>query len=67
MPAISRRRSACSRRRGDWVLFTTAALQDSYIERIIGLDGVSEFPIYLCGAGVPAKTNRLRSDADGPL
>jgi nitroreductase len=47
--------------------FTTAALQDSYIERIIGLDGVSEFPIYLCGAGVPAKTNRLRSDADGPL
>ena len=36
--------------------FTTAALQDSYIERIIGLDGVSEFPIYLCGAGVPAQT-----------
>jgi SagB-type dehydrogenase family enzyme len=35
--------------------FTTAALQDSYVERIIGLDGVSEFPIYLCGAGVPAQ------------
>ena len=34
--------------------FTTAALQDSYIEKLIGLDGVSEFPVYLCGAGVPA-------------
>lgn len=36
--------------------FTTAAIQDSYIEKLIGLDGVKEFPIYLCGAGVPAKT-----------
>ena len=34
--------------------FTTAATQESYIERLIGLDGVREFPIYLCGAGVPA-------------
>jgi SagB-type dehydrogenase family enzyme len=33
--------------------FTTAATQESYIERLIGLDGVREFPIYLCGAGVP--------------
>ncbi len=35
--------------------FQTAALQDSFIESLIGLDGVSEFPVYLCGAGVPAK------------
>ena len=34
--------------------FTTAAIQDSFIEKLIGLDGVSEFPVYLCGAGVPA-------------
>ena len=33
----------------------TAALQDSFIESLIGLDGVSEFPLYMCGAGVPAK------------
>jgi SagB-type dehydrogenase family enzyme len=35
--------------------FQTAAIQDSYIEKWIGLDGVREFPVYLCGAGVPAK------------
>lgn len=35
--------------------FTTAAIQDSYIEKLIGLDGIKEFPVYLCGAGVPAK------------
>lgn len=35
--------------------FTTAAIQDSYIEKLLGLDGVSEFPVYLCGAGVPAR------------
>ncbi len=34
--------------------FTTAATQESLIEELIGLDGVREFPIYLCGAGVPA-------------
>jgi SagB-type dehydrogenase family enzyme len=33
--------------------FTTAALQDSRIERLIGLDGIKEFPVYLCGAGIP--------------
>jgi len=36
--------------------FTTAAIQDSYIEKLIGLDGAREFPLYLCGAGVPAST-----------
>lgn len=33
--------------------FVTAALQDSRIEKLIGLDGIKEFPVYLCGAGVP--------------
>ena len=33
--------------------FTTAAMQDSRIERFLGLDGIREFPVYLCGAGVP--------------
>ena len=32
--------------------FTTAALQESALEKLVGLDGVSEFPVYLCGAGV---------------
>src|SRR5438552_3816782 len=35
--------------------FQTAAIQDSFIEKLIGLDGIKEFPLYLCGAGVPAK------------
>ena len=32
--------------------FQTAAIQDSFLEGLIGLDGVKEFPLYLCGAGV---------------
>jgi SagB-type dehydrogenase family enzyme len=35
--------------------FQTAAIQDSFLEGLIGLDGVTEFPLYLCGAGVPRK------------
>jgi SagB-type dehydrogenase family enzyme len=35
--------------------FTTAAIQDTFIERLIGIDGVKEFPVYLCGAGIPAR------------
>lgn len=35
--------------------FTTAAVQRPYTEKLIGLDGIKEFPVYLCGAGVPAK------------
>jgi SagB-type dehydrogenase family enzyme len=38
--------------------FTTAAIQDTHIERLLGLDGTKEFPVYLCGAGVPAKSAR---------
>jgi SagB-type dehydrogenase family enzyme len=34
--------------------FTTGAIQDTFIERLLGVDGVSEFPVYLCGAGVPS-------------
>jgi SagB-type dehydrogenase family enzyme len=33
--------------------FTTQAIQESFIEKLLGIDGVHEFPIYLCGAGVP--------------
>ena len=32
--------------------FTTAALNETLIEKLLGLDGVREFPVYLCGAGV---------------
>lgn len=35
--------------------FQTAAIQDSYVEKLLGIDGVKEFPVYLCGAGVPKK------------
>lgn len=35
--------------------FTTAAIQDTFLEKLVGLDGIREFPVYLCGAGVPAK------------
>jgi SagB-type dehydrogenase family enzyme len=33
--------------------FTTAAVQETKIQDFLGLDGVREFPIYLCGAGIP--------------
>ena len=33
--------------------FTTAAMSEDAIEELLGLDGVREFPVYLCGAGVP--------------
>ena len=35
--------------------FQTAAFQDGLIERFLGLDGKREFPVYLCGAGVPRR------------
>jgi SagB-type dehydrogenase family enzyme len=38
--------------------FQTAAIQDSFIEKLIGLDGVKEFPLYLCGAGMPERRHR---------
>jgi len=44
--------------------FTTAALQQSKAERLLGIDGVREFPIYLCGAGIPA---RRRTKAPIPI
>lgn len=34
--------------------YQTAAIQDSLIENLLGIDGIHEFPVYLCGAGVPA-------------
>jgi SagB-type dehydrogenase family enzyme len=42
--------------------FQTAAVQESFVEGLIGLDGVKEFPLYLCGAGVPAR----RTDQPSP-
>jgi SagB-type dehydrogenase family enzyme len=32
--------------------FTTASMKESRIEQLLGLDGVREFPVYLCGAGM---------------
>lgn len=34
--------------------FGLDGLQDSFVERQIGLDGIREFPVYLCGAGARA-------------
>jgi SagB-type dehydrogenase family enzyme len=38
--------------------FTTAAIQESRLEALIGLDGVREFPVYLCGGGIPERPLR---------
>lgn len=35
--------------------FTTAAIQDTKIEKLLRIDGIDEFPVYLCGAGIPSK------------
>jgi SagB-type dehydrogenase family enzyme len=35
--------------------FTTAAIQDSKVEKLLAIDGTDEFPVYLCGAGVPRR------------
>jgi SagB-type dehydrogenase family enzyme len=40
--------------------FTTAAIQDTFLEKLIGLDGIREFPVYLCGAGVPGSVRQAR-------
>jgi SagB-type dehydrogenase family enzyme len=34
--------------------FTTAALKDSLLERDLGIDGISESVLYVCGVGTPA-------------
>jgi SagB-type dehydrogenase family enzyme len=41
--------------------FTTAAIQESLIEKLLGIDGVREFPVYLCGAGMPSHSPTGRS------
>lgn len=41
--------------------FTTAAIQESVIEKLIGLDGTTEFPLYLCGAGTPLPAARRQT------
>jgi SagB-type dehydrogenase family enzyme len=45
--------------------FTTAAMRESRIEGLLGLDGVSEFPVYLCGAGVPSAPAARRAPGSG--
>ncbi len=35
--------------------FTTAAMQDTAIERVLGIDGVRESMMYIAGVGVPAR------------
>jgi SagB-type dehydrogenase family enzyme len=52
--------------------FTTAALSERRIQRLLGLDGISEFPVYMCGAGArPGKSARARprllSEVAGPV
>jgi SagB-type dehydrogenase family enzyme len=47
--------------------FTTAALQETRIERFCGLDGVQEFPVYLCGAGVPTPRPSSSTRAADPI
>jgi SagB-type dehydrogenase family enzyme len=38
--------------------FQTAAMQDSYAEGLLGIDGKREFLVYLLGAGAPRKETR---------
>ena len=38
--------------------FTTASMKESRIEKLLGLDGVREFPVYLCGAGIARRGRR---------
>jgi len=40
--------------------FQTAALQDTFIEKLLGLDGVKEFPVYLVGAGMSLRQRHSR-------
>jgi SagB-type dehydrogenase family enzyme len=45
--------------------FTTAALDDTLIERDLGIDGISESVIYVTGCGMPAE-ERQRGAASAP-
>jgi SagB-type dehydrogenase family enzyme len=46
--------------------FQTAALQEGRIEAFLGLDGFREFPVYLLGAGTPARPGRATSRTSPP-
>ena len=41
--------------------FTTAAMKESAIEELLEIDGIAEFPVYLCGAGVSPTANAVTS------
>lgn len=45
--------------------FTTAAMQDTAIERVLGIDGVRESMMYLAGVGVPARATPIASARAG--
>jgi len=45
--------------------FSTAALDDTLIERDLGIDGISESVIYVTGCGMPAG-RRQRDAASAP-
>ena len=47
--------------------FTTAAMQESRIERVLGIDGIEEFPVYLCGAGAPLRRGSSPLMASDPI
>lgn len=47
--------------------FSTAAMQESLIEPFCGLDGIAEFPVYLCGAGVPIRHPSRPVRASDPI
>jgi SagB-type dehydrogenase family enzyme len=38
--------------------FTTAAIHDTTLEQLLRIDGVREFPVYLCGAGMAKRGGR---------
>ena len=47
--------------------FTTAAIQEKKIERLLGIDGIREFPVYLCGAGLPSRSAAAATSASDPI
>ena len=53
-------------RRGS-TAFTTAAMNESAVQTALRLDGIREFPVYLCGAGSPRERAAIGAAAGGSL
>ena len=47
--------------------FTTAAMNESAVQTALRLDGIREFPVYLCGAGSPRERAAIGAAAGGSL